>query len=344
MDYGAELAAAWADHLAPRAADAPTVVSLFAGAGGSSLGYSMAGYRELLAVEWERHAAACLVRNFPHVKVHHGDVTDVGADAADVAPGELDVLDGSPPCQGFSMAGKRQLDDPRNMLFRQYVRLLAAWSPRAFVMENVAGMATGKMRSVFAEIQAELRGAGPVGYHITTRELIASYYRVPQRRRRIIIIGIRKDLGVLPSHPAPMSRQLTVRDALAGLTDPGAVRIADAKNRLLLPHILPGENGAKLLKRSGKAGSYFNTFRLADGAPAPTLTKSPRSYFIHPSANRLLGTRELTRLCSFPDEYEWGESNPKEVQARLGNAVPPLLMRAIAGHLRQLIASGVTDA
>src|SRR5690606_12471769 len=103
--------------------DAPTVMSTFAGAGGSSLGYSMAGFRELLAVEWDDHAVDTFRRNFPDVPVYHGDIAQLTAEAileqTGLAPGELDVFDGSPPCQGFSMAGLRQLDDQRNQLFRE---------------------------------------------------------------------------------------------------------------------------------------------------------------------------------------------------------------------------------
>lgn len=329
--YGAELSAAWQTHLAPRTSDAPTVVSLFAGAGGSSLGYSMAGYREILAAEWDDHAAACLRRNFPEVPIHHGDVTSLNPDVLGLAPGQLDVLDGSPPCQGFSTAGHRQLDDPRNQLFRQHVRLLRAWRPRAFVMENVAGMAIGKMRLIFAEICDELRNSG---YTIVARQLVASFYRVPQRRKRVIVIGTRNDLDLSPSHPSPMSAEMSVRHALADLTDPGNVRRPFTKNALLLPHIRPGENAARLLRRNDKAGSFFNTVRLRADAPAPTLTTSTRTHFIHPRYNRLLGDHELSRLCSFPDEYDWAESTSTQRQARLGNSVPPLLMRAIASHLR----------
>lgn len=340
-NYGAELSAAWQTHLAPREPDAPTVVSLFAGAGGSSLGYSMAGYRELLAVEWDEHAAACLRRNFPDVAVHHGDVTQLTHAVLDLEPGQLDVLDGSPPCQGFSLTGKRQLDDPRNQLFRQYVRLLRAWQPRAFVMENVAGMAVGKMRTIFAEIRAELRDAG---YDIAACELVASYYRVPQRRKRIIIVGTRQDLRGKPGHPLPISTALTVGEALIDLVDPGLVRRATGKTALLLPHIRPGEDGAHLLLRHDKAGSYFSTRRLRADRPSCNIEANQRSCYIHPRHNRLLGTRELARLCSFPDEYDWADSTPIQIQARLGNAVPPLLMRAIATHVRHLLDSAKTMA
>ena len=127
-NYPAHLEACWQEHLAPRAADAPTVVSLFAGCGGSSLGYSMAGFRELLAVEWDEHAVETFKANFPDVPVWQGDIAELSIEEClrltGLQPGELDVLDGSPPCQGFSTAGRRKMDDGRNQLFQEYVRLL----------------------------------------------------------------------------------------------------------------------------------------------------------------------------------------------------------------------------
>lgn len=194
-DYIASLESAWADHLKPREPGAPTVISLFAGGGGSSLGYSMAGYRELLAVEWDANAVATFKLNFPGVKVCQIDISKLPAELclklAGIQPGELDVLDGSPPCQGFSTAGKRLLDDPRNGLFKEYVRLLRGLKPKAFVMENVSGMVKGKMKLVFAEILKELKASG---YVVKARVLNAMYFGVPQSRERMIFIGIRDDL------------------------------------------------------------------------------------------------------------------------------------------------------
>ena len=113
-DYPAHLEACWREHLEPKAKDAPTVISLFAGCGGSSLGYSMAGYRELLAVEWDDHAVETFRLNFPDVPVWHGDIADLSVEEclelARLRPEELNVLDGSPPCQGFSTAVKRRMD------------------------------------------------------------------------------------------------------------------------------------------------------------------------------------------------------------------------------------------
>ena len=156
-DYPAFLEEAWQQHLVPRELNAPTVISTFAGCGGSSLGYSMAGYHELLAVEWDDNAVETFKLNFPDVSVYHGDIHALSVDECIRLAGlsgsrELDVLDGSPPCQGFSTAGKRQLDDDRNQLFREFIRLLRGLQPRAFIMENVSGLVKGKMKLIFAEI------------------------------------------------------------------------------------------------------------------------------------------------------------------------------------------------
>jgi len=171
------------------------VISLFAGCGGSSLGYSMAGYRELLAVEWDDHAVETFRLNFPDVPVWHGDIADLSVEKclelAGLRPEELDVLDGSPPCQGFSTAGKRKMDDGRNQLFREYVRLLRGLEPKVLVMENVSRMVKGKMKLIFAESVRELKASG---YHVSARLMNAMYFGVPQSRQRMIFIGVREDL------------------------------------------------------------------------------------------------------------------------------------------------------
>ena len=187
-----------ADHLRAIAplSPHPTVVSTFAGGGGSSLGYQMAGCDERLAVEWDDHAVATLRANFPDLPIYHGDIASLTIGEclrlAGLAPGELGILDGSPPCQGFSTSGNRAIDDPRNQLFREYARLLRGLRPRAFVMENVSGMVKGKMKLVFAEILRELKSCG---YVVQVRLLNAMHYGVPQDRERLIFVGIRDDLA-----------------------------------------------------------------------------------------------------------------------------------------------------
>ncbi|MCK4958004.1 MAG: DNA (cytosine-5-)-methyltransferase [Planctomycetes bacterium] len=191
MDYPAILEEAWQQHLAPRISDAPTIISTFAGCGGSSLGYSMAGYRELLAIEWNDNAVAIFKLNFPGIPVYHGDIHELKVEQclklAGIKAGELDLLDGSPPCQGFSTAGKRQMDDKRNQLYMEFVRLLRGLRPKVFVMENVSGLVKGKMKLIFADIMRELKASG---YKVRCKLLNAMYFNVPQSRQRLIFIGV----------------------------------------------------------------------------------------------------------------------------------------------------------
>jgi len=184
----------------------PTVISTFAGCGGSSLGYKLAGYKELLAVEWDNNAVETFKLNFPDVPVYHGDICKLtGAECMELAgikTGELDVFDGSPPCQGFSTAGKRKFDDPRNSLFKEYARLLHDIQPKVFVMENVTGMVKGVMKQAYLQIIKTLRECG---YRAKGQVMNAMYFNVPQSRERVIIIGVHKDLGIEPSHPKPQT-------------------------------------------------------------------------------------------------------------------------------------------
>ncbi len=340
--YVRDLDAAWADHLAPRRKNAPTVVSLFAGCGGSSLGYSMAGYRELLAVEWDAKACATFRLNFPDVPVHEGDIAlltnrKLGS-ITGLKPGELDVLDGSPPCQGFSTAGKRMIDDPRNQLFREYVRILRYLRPKKLVMENVTGMVKGEMIHTFHEIMRELRSCG---YEVRSRVLNAMHYGVPQARQRVIFVGSR--VGE-PTFPEPWSEPITVRDAWAGLdfatgammvtagnerhTKAGRTRpwTLDNPSPTLLasgnhvieptPHFTTAKPGSKTrraldrTKEGGTLDGFAVSRRRASGCVAPTLQtggaapgQPGSSWPSHPTEPRGISLEEAQRIASFPDQF-----------------------------------------
>lgn len=331
VDYSAILAEAWAQHLAPRADDAPTIISTFAGAGGSSLGYSMAGFRELLAVEWDDNAVATFKLNFPDVPVYHGDIAKLSVEQVlsmtGLEAGQLDVFDGSPPCQGFSTAGKRILDDPRNQLSSEYVRLLQGLKPKVFVMENVSGMVKGKTKLIFVEILKELKASG---YKVSARLLNAMYFNVPQSRERMIFIGVRNDLEIEPSHPRAESKPITVKNALcciANLKQSGA-NVSPLRARRWA-ETKPGSNHHE----------RFSLNRLAWHKPAPTTLKpSGSGGQMHPDEPRLLSTGELCRIGSFPDEYMFSGKWENSVE-RIGNSVPPLFMRSIARHIRSEILS-----
>ncbi len=336
MTYLEILEAAWQDHLKPREPDAPTVISTFAGCGGSSLGYSMAGYRELLAVEWNNNAVETFRLNFPEVPVYHGDICKLTVteclEIAGIQPGELDVFDGSPPCQGFSMAGKRVLDDPRNSLFREYVRLLQGLQPKVLVMENVSGMVKGKMKLVFAEIMRELKASG---YRVSARLMNAMYFNVPQSRERMIFIGVREDLARMPSHPKAQKRPPTAGDTIGHLEGQFPIELGKYK-----PHIYKqwqtgynprnGRAGLRVVRPGAYVGS-FNSCRIERDRPAPTFVKSHNHW--HYSEFRQLQMIEVSLLASFGRSFKW----QADYIERIGNSAPPLFMRAIAAYIRREI-------
>jgi DNA (cytosine-5)-methyltransferase 1 len=345
MNYQSLLAEAWQQHLTPRSPDAPTVISTFAGCGGSSLGYSMAGFKELLAVEWDDNAVATFKLNFPDVPVYHGDIAKLSVDQVlemtGLQPGQLDVFDGSPPCQGFSTAGKRDFGDNRNQLFREYVRLLRGLKPKAFVMENVSGMVKGKMKLIFAEILRELKASG---YRVSARLLNAMYFNVPQSRQRMIFIGVREDLGIEPSHPKAEAQPITVKQGFLNLPELDLltpIQWGTNPNRAVskyIPLIRQGKSCDDVHPK--KAG--YNLVRLSENKVSPTIPKTCNgSLFaglLPPVGDRYCAIEEIKRLGSFPDSFAmFGDFEQKWM--RIGNSVPPLFMRSIARHIRSHILS-----
>lgn len=335
-DYLTILESAWQDHLKPREPEAPTVISLFAGCGGSSLGYSMAGFRELLAVEWDDNAVETFKLNFPDVPVYHGDITKLSVDEClkltGLKPGELDVLDGSPPCQGFSTAGKRIMDDPRNNLFKEYIRLLQGLKPKVFVMENVSGMVKGKMKLIFAEILQELKASG---YKVSARLLNAMYFNVPQSRQRMIFIGIWENLEIDPSHPKAEGKPFSCKLALENIKDTGK------KLTLLMEEYFnkmhPGESASKY----HPLGHYFGLIKLDPEKPSPTLIKSAVNGILHWKEPRFIGNFERASILSFPRYFRWIGTD-SEICDRQGNSVPPLFMRSIANHIQHEILDKIS--
>jgi len=320
----------------------PTVISTFAGCGGSSLGYRQAGYRELLAVECDNHAVACLRANWPRMPIYHGDIANLSIEQtlelAKIQPKELDVLDGSPPCQGFSTAGNREVADTRNSLFGQYARLLAGLKPKVFVAENVVGMIKGPMRGIFCEILDMLRGCG---YRVRAEILNAMYYATPQSRQRIIIIGTRKDTRRVPSFPCPQTQPISVSRALREVT------IDETERQMLL---VAGQRYASFVNwhdlprgknyRSAGLGSSFSAIRVHPNKPCVTVCKKDGTIsangLMHWNERRRFTIAEYRCICGFPNDYRF-VGTWKEIVSRMGNCVPPPLMRAIAEHIRDTI-------
>ena len=284
-----------------------TVISIFCGTGGSSLGYKWAGFKELLAIDFDKHAVECFKLNFKEVPIWHRSICDITSDDilkfCKIKKGELDVLDGSPPCQGFSTAGKRKVTDKRNDLFKEYKRLIEGLEPKVFIMENVSGMAKGKMKGKFIEIIKELKS---LPYRVKVKQMNAKYYRVPQSRERIIFIGVRNDLKLNPVFP---------------------IATKFCKNDIL--EIIPDILFSKGDNRSGWTPYH-------KGLVTITKTEFSNGFIKCRSGIRNLTINEVKRFCTFPDSWKLTGKKSKQ-WARLGNAVMPKFMQAIAETIKKEI-------
>lgn len=324
------------------ALDTFTVISTFSGCGGSSLGYKLAGGKILLAVEWDDGAVETYKMNFPDTPIFHGDIKDLSVskilEDTGLKVGELDIFDGSPPCQGFSVAGKRNISDSRNVLFEEYCRILSGLKPKVFVMENVSGMVKGHMKPMFIKILQTLKGCG---YNVKARVLNAKNFSVPQSRERIFFIGVREDLNIEPSHPTGSRNVIAIKNVIGDCPNiedrPTSQWLKDIHAEL--PFGAKSYLTKKILEkhRDGKSGGYINIVKCHPNRPSPTIPKTESTHvgLYHYKYPRKFNELELKRLSSFPDDFKF--ISRTNAIMRMGNCVPPLFMKAIAGHVRDNI-------
>jgi DNA (cytosine-5)-methyltransferase 1 len=372
----------------------PTVVDLFCGSGGLSLGLELAGFRPIYGVDFDRHAIATYKTNHPDAQAVCKDIAQVtGKEILAAANGqEVDLIAGGPSCQGFSTHGKRIEDDPRNFLFHHFVRLVKQVRPKYFLMENVKGLLTYRGGYFRKLIESEFHAAG---YKVASRVVCAADYGVPQLRHRIVFIGTR--LGTELSFPNPthgdhalfgdLCPYVTVEDALSDLPllnddleSPVRQYASQPQNafqryarkasrskfvtlhhtkplsefsseivrlvregeglRSISPELLP-ERFQKMRKiKNGALRKDCTTlyFRISRSRPSYTITCNFRNVasgpFVHPVEDRSITFREAARLMSFPDSYVFqGAMLPRQI----GNAVPPLLARAIGKHVLKIL-------
>jgi DNA (cytosine-5)-methyltransferase 1 len=252
----------------------PTAIDLFSGAGGLTLGLLKAGFRVRLCADISRSCALTHQRNFPHIPFINDDIAHLPSsailDQAGLRRDELDLLIGGPPCQGFSILGRREIDDPRNGLFGQFMRIAFDLRPKVVVIENVPGLATLDGGSLLASIGEAFMRAG---YTADCAELVAAQYGVPQMRWRMFFIGWRNDLGVrggfpLPTHGASGIGDLVPNRTLTAAETAGFLTIADAISDL--PPIGSGELGTayrgrprtayQKMMRAGLRAELFNHY------------------------------------------------------------------------------------
>ena len=324
-----------------------TYIDLFSGAGGLSLGFEQAGFRQLLSVEMESDYCQTYRTNFPHHQLLQKDLTALTEqDLLNYLNGQsVDLVIGGPPCQGFSMAGKigrTFADDPRNHLFKEFVRIVKTVQPHFFVMENVARLYTHNSGKTRTEI---IRAFQNIGYLVECKVLNAADFGVPQVRSRVIFIG-RRDKGKISfPEPCQISHQ-TVGSAIGHFP-----KLASGESN---PHVANNEamnHSAQMLEKMAfvknggnrndipeplrpKTGDVRKYIRYDSNKPAICITGDMRKVF-HYEQNRALTVRELAALQSFPDDFIFCGSKIAQ-QQQVGNAVPPLLAKAIAESILKM--------
>lgn len=198
-------------------------IDLFSGCGGLTLGFAWAGFKSILASDIDENCQKTFATNFPQVPFLCGDLSDFTKDDFDaiIEGQDVDVIIGGPPCQGFSLANKRRnkiSEDPRNKLFYQFVKTINWYNPKAFVMENVKGLLSMQHGDVIHTIVDAFTHAGREGYNVRFKVLKSVEYGVPQLRERVIIIGIRNDLDIVPEFPhTSVFVPVTVDEAISDL-------------------------------------------------------------------------------------------------------------------------------
>ncbi|HZV72399.1 MAG TPA: DNA cytosine methyltransferase [Conexibacter sp.] len=337
-------------------------VDLFCGAGGLTVGLRQAGFKVLGAVEIAGLAGDAYELNHPEVRLWRGDIraVDPGEMMAvlGIAPGELDLLAGCPPCQGFStMRTHRKsasVTDPRNDLVGEFARFADAMRPRALMMENVPGLASDERLDIM------LARLERTGYKLSHRVLDAGDYGVPQRRRRLVVLGALS--GLVPFAPAA-SRRSTVREAIGSLPpagssgdalhDHGEQRSA-AVNTIIrdIPHDGGGRRSLgknrQLACHRRNQGWYDVYGRMAWDEPAPTITSGcinpSKGRFLHPVQDRAITLREAALLQTFPADYDFPLDKGKyRVADLIGNALPPAFVASQAQMVAARLVSADTE-
>lgn len=347
---------------------APTVIDLFAGVGGLSLGFEMAGFEVVLANEFDKSIADAYIENRPGAKMIVQDITKLPIEET-FGPyaGRTTAVIGGPPCQGFSQKGQRKsINDPRNFLFRYYYEVVRRVKPKYFVIENVPNLLTTEGGYFKEEIIDLFSG---IGYAVSCGVLCAADFGVPQDRHRTCIIGRLGD--TLVSLPEPNGVHTTIWDAISDLSylesgegaeiqdyrfppqsayqrmlragsDELYNHVATRHSKVTLERLrmIPPERGREMLPAEHLTKSiYSGTWcRMKKDDIAKTITTrydTPSSgEFTHPYLNRAITTREAARIQSFPDTFHFFGTKSSQMK-QVGNAVPPLLGKAVAERIMQ---------
>lgn len=331
-----------------------TALDLFSGCGGLSCGLKLAGFNVVAAVEIETRAQATYKLNHPGVRLYQDDIrrldpTQILKDAG-LKKGELDLLAGCPPCQGFSRLRTRNkktsVKDKRNDLVSDFMRFVIAMRPKTIMLENVPALERDRR---FTRMCEHLTVAG---YDLIVHVLDAADYEVAQRRKRLIMLASRVHKPVV----APKTQtRITVRKAFEGVGAPSTTKDplhAMPENRSQavrdLIALIPKNGGSRTdladshqLECHRRSNGFRDVYgRMSWDNVSPTITSGcnnpSKGRFLHPSYNRSITLREAALLQGFPRDYRFDVSHGKEAIAlMIGNALPPPFIAAHANGLRK---------
>lgn len=321
-----------------------TAISLFAGGGGMTLGVEKAGFRSIFATDIEPSAARTFAKNKADVPFYNGDIQRLSKEyLIDTLRGQhVDLIVGGPPCQGFSTLGDQNPADPRNNLFKRFVRIVEWLEPKCFLMENVNYLRTQYGGRFEKEIVSEFAS---IGYNVHVETLNAADFGVPQIRKRVFFFGTRLDTGFawpLPTYGEGLKPYRTVGDAISNIdeSDPNHVHLRHSDVVVSRYKLIP--EGGRMpppseLPEDIRRKNFGNTYkRLHRDRPSLTLVPGNNAFPVHPTENRSLSAREAARLQTFPDFYSFVGSRAEQCRL-VGNAVPVLLAEAIANEIKNHI-------
>lgn len=339
------------------------VLDLFSGVGGFSYGFKMAGFEIIGAIELDEMIAESMRMNHDNVKIFVGDIRKIKPEDVKTWTGKIDVIIGGPPCQGFSLKGKRNgMKDERNFLFQSYIDYVNFFKPNYIVMENVPNIMTDQNGFFKNKIQKEFLN---IGYQVTCGILNAYDFGIPQKRKRAIFIASLKTKIQLPKKNK--IEKTSVWDAISDLAylESGEgnfenkykisaktkyQKLMRNNSKKLFNHVatkhkkisidrlnrIPPEKGKEFLKE--KITSTFGETwgRLVKNSPSPTIITRfdtpSNGKNSHPFLNRAITPREAARIQSFPDKFIF-YGNKTSIGKQIGNAVPPILASAIAKQI-----------
>lgn len=325
------------------------IASFFAGAGGLDLGFKKAGFDIIWANEYDKEIWNTYLFNHPETILDKRSLINVDAD--DVP--DCDGIIGGPPCQSWSEAGSlRGIKDKRGQLFFDFIRILEAKQPKFFLAENVSGMLLGRHSEALENIKDMFRKAG-IGYELSFEMINASDYNVPQDRKRVIFVGIRKDLEFTYQFQKPNFPKLTLQDAIWDLKEgvlPAKETNKTNGNECLVPNheYMTGGFSTIYMSRNRVRSWDEQSFTIqAGGRHAPIHPQAPKMKFIEQNVRvflpgqehlyRRLSVRECARIQTFPDDFIFHYENIAAGYKMIGNAVPVNMAKFLAETIKNQI-------